>query len=163
MGGRRQTINAGFSLVEVMISLLVLLVGVMGLAVAFQRNIYQTNASKNDSQAMLLAYAIVDELEAQDFNTIQTNLTSILANYTPGFQGEEGGGFFVPEVNIIEATPNLIRLEVLVNWTGSNTEVAEGGYGKDTAASAAYSLNTVLSKQYGDELMAGPAAGGAGP
>ncbi len=61
MGMKKTRIETGFSLIEVMISMLVLLVGVMGLAVAFQRNIYQTNSSKNDTQAMLLAYAIVDE------------------------------------------------------------------------------------------------------
>ena len=71
--------HEGFSLIEVMISMVVLLVGIMGLAVAFQRNVYQSNSSKNDSQAMLLAYAIVDELETQPFSNIQSNLSSILA------------------------------------------------------------------------------------
>lgn len=158
MGMKKTRIETGFSLIEVMISMLVLLVGVMGLAVAFQRNIYQTNSSKNDTQAMLLAYAIVDELEAQDFNSITASLPSILANYSPGFRGEVAGGFFVPAVTIIDQTPNFMSLEVSVTWTGSDVEMAEGGYGRNSL-SAGYTINTFLSKQYGDSLMGGAGVG----
>jgi len=58
---------------------------------------------------------------------------------------------------------HLLHVEVVVNWTGSDQEMEEGGYGTELKASYdAYSLNTVVAKQY-DEAMITGAPAGVGP
>ncbi|MCB1050768.1 MAG: hypothetical protein H6510_10835 [Acidobacteria bacterium] len=156
-----------FSIVEVMISLLILLIGLMGLALAFQKSIYQTNSSKNDSQAMMIAAAIVDALEAMPFDDIPNAITSsaIANEHLYDYQGNKVGvgspAYYTPAVSILNSTDNFILVQVTVNWTGWSTEVQEGGFGL-TAPSNAFTLVTAISQQYGDDLLAGTIGAGSG-
>lgn len=155
----------GFSLVEVMVSLLILLIGVMGLAVAFQRNIYQTNASKNDSQAMMLAYAILDEMENHSFDTLEADLPFILEEEQfcldyAGLPVAAADRFYIPEVAIINSNSTTIEFEIRINWgdaDASTEELSEAGFGRESAASTfSYTLGGSLSQQYPSNNPIGP-------
>ena len=156
-----------FSLVEVMISLLILLVGIMGLALAFQKSIYQTNSSKNDSQAMMIAAAIVDALEAMPFDDIKPAIADdrIVDDNLYDYQGSKispgNPVYYTPSINILKSTDNFILVEVTVNWTGWSGEVQEGGFGLESPTNA-FTLVTAISQQYGDDLLAGTIGSGSG-
>lgn len=151
----------GVSLIEVMISLVILLVGILGLAIAFQRSIFQTTSSRNDTAAMLIAQAIVDELEGHQFDDIPLVVAGLADEYHADFNGEyvpvgAADEYYVPSINVIDETQNTIRLEIRVNWTGWRDEFDRGGYGKDTAAAGefAFTMNTAISRNYGDQSIA---------
>ncbi len=152
--------NRGFSLIEVMISMAILLVGLVGLAVAFQRSIAQTTSSRSDTSAMLIAQSILDELDGHSFQDIPTIVDTIGDEYQADFHGRFMSDpsstdlYFTPTVVVTEANQNLIRLEIRVNWVGWRDEFDRGGYGKDTDATAnAFVLNATISRNYGEQAI----------
>jgi len=160
------TRKQAYSLVEILISLVLLLIGVMGLAVAFQRSIYQTNSSRNDTQAMMLAMGILDELSTYDFQDVEAQIPNIQDNFYANYQGEfvapgAADEFYVPEIIVLNSSFNTIDLEVRINWIGWDTEQREGGFGRGTSTSA-FTINTTITQQYGDDFLSG-GFGAVGP
>jgi len=174
-----------FSLIEVLVSLVILMIGIMGLATAFQRNIYQTNSAKNDSQALMIASALLDELESSTFRTeadlagsIPDIIDEFLFNYY-GQQVSSGDEFYNPEITIVDTESythettdgdgnpiteeilTAVVVEITVNWTGWNEELESGGYGME-AATNAFTLNARIGRNYGEDLLAGEFGSGGG-
>ncbi|MCB1042036.1 MAG: prepilin-type N-terminal cleavage/methylation domain-containing protein [Acidobacteria bacterium] len=156
--------NQAFSLIEVMISLVILMVGIMGLAVAFQRTIFQATSSRNDTAAMMVAQAILDELDGHNFDDIALVAPTMGDRFHADFEGNfvadpaDPSVYYVPSVEVIAASPSLVQVEIRVNWTGWRAEFERGGYGKDVTDpnQFAFVLNASIAQTYGEDLVGGP-------
>ncbi|PIE02809.1 MAG: hypothetical protein CSA81_05685 [Acidobacteria bacterium] len=152
-----------FSLLEVMISLVILMIGVMGLAVAFQRSLAQTNSSKNDSVAMTLASGIVDDLEMRPFGDWDQNsdLVDVAKLYHADFLGnyvahDSTDVFFKPTIVIVNDFSTYRDIKITVNWLGAEglQEMVDAGFLSSTSSDA-FVLETTIAQSYGDDLFGG--------
>jgi type II secretory pathway pseudopilin PulG len=65
----RRPAEAGFTLVEILISLLVLTVGLMGIAILFATAVSNNQRNKADSGATLVAETVLDQISANNANS----------------------------------------------------------------------------------------------
>jgi type II secretory pathway pseudopilin PulG len=174
-----------FSLIEVLVSLVILMIGIMGLATTFQRNIYQTNSAKNDSQALMIASGLLDELESSTFRTeadLTAEIPNIIEEFLFNYYGQavaSGDEYYAPAITIIDTESythettdidgnpiteeilTAVVVEITVNWKGWNAELKSGGYGMDTATNA-FTMTARIGRQYGEDLLAGDFGSGGG-
>ena len=148
----------GFSFLETMIAMVILMVGMMGLAIAFQRSISQTNASKNDAVAMTLASGIVDNLESRPFDDWDNNadLAVIAQDFYADFQGNYLTGapddaYFKPKAEIIQDYSTHRDVRITVDWGGLE-EMKKAGF-INSAATNTFVMDVTLSQSYGADVF----------
>ena len=149
-----QNKQTGFSLVEALISLTILLAGIAGMAAAFQNTIFQTVASKNQSQAAVIASSVVAELSQTD--PADWDSDEINNRFKYDFNGERiDPDDSDPPVTYyqvaVTATPtaNWYQVVVGVTWTGWSKEQSRSGNINDNS-NFAYVLEVSLMPAYGD-------------
>jgi Tfp pilus assembly protein PilV len=159
-------IKQAYSLIEVLVALFLLMFGMMGLALAFQRSVYSMNSARNDSVAMMICSGIIDELEARPFDSwsSQAALDTIAEQFVTSYKGEmvpagSSEAFFSPEIVIKDDYVTHRRLEIIVNWTGWSEEMTRGGF-VDTTASDAFVMEAIIAQTYGADLIGGSGATG---
>jgi len=155
--------KACFSLLEAMIALLILMVGVMGLATAFQRSIAQTNASKNDTVAMAIASGIVDNLESRPFESWDTNasLAAISELFYSDFQGNyligaPADAYFKPLIVIMQDYETHRDIRITIDWSdmGGLEEMRKAGFISSTVVHT-FVLESTIAQTYGDSVFGG--------
>ncbi len=137
----------GMSLLEAMISLLILLVGVMGLAAAFQNQIYQASAAKNQSSAAVIAQSVATEMLS--VNSDEWNADTLEGMYTYDFKGERlavgtADPYYTVDV-VWEEEANWFHVDIGVVWTGWSSEEAKTGRENDNTPFA-YILNLSIAR-----------------
>lgn len=153
-GKNKQTaLRAGFSLLEALVALTILLIGVAGMAASFQYFIFQSVSAKNQFQASRIADSIRAELESTD--PLLWDLDSINDNYGFNFEGERlaDGSSDTPyyTVNVTStADAGWYQVTIGVNWIGWQAEAAKMGNGS-RSDEFAYVLEVSLSPSYGEE------------
>jgi prepilin-type N-terminal cleavage/methylation domain-containing protein len=86
-------LEAGATLIELMIAMVILAIGMSGLTTLFVNCIATNNRNNRDTTATLLAQKVVEELSAQNTNsTVAVNLTDCAGNtwQVPSTQGAPG-------------------------------------------------------------------------
>ncbi len=155
---RKPGARAGYSLLEVLIALVILTIGIMGFLTAFTRTIMQTNASRNDTQCMLIANAIVEELKSRPFDQ-WGNLDSLAALYATNFYGDRTALSdsyysiqiaFVDKVEALGASVQDARdVTVTINYNGWQNEQRTAGFEN---RGSAFVLETTIVKQISDDI-----------
>lgn len=149
VAGRR-----GFSLVEVMVSMAILLAGVGGMAIAFQNHIYQTVSSKNQAQAAVVAESIMAELVSTDVALWSAGSLEDYFNFD--YVGnlvdkDDEDVYYTTSIEVVDQ-PGYKQVTIGVNWTGWKNEQAKTGFLEDgDDPDFAYVLEVALSSQTGDE------------
>ncbi len=144
----------GFSLVEVMVSLAILLAGVGGMAIAFQNHIYQSVASKNQAQAAVIAESILAEMASTDVTLWSP--TAMEDHYNFDYEGnlvdkDDDGVYYTTSIESVDQ-PGYKQITIGVNWTGWKNEQGTTGFmGKGGDPTFAYVLEAALSTQSGIE------------
>ena len=142
----------GFSLLETMVALGILLVGVAGMAVAFQHNISQTVASRNQAQAALIAQSVLAELIST--NNADWDLSALPDNYHFDYKGErvdkdDEDVYYSATVSAVQE-PGYHQVTIQVNWKGWEKEQQNVGFlSVDDEPDFAYVLETAISPQTG--------------
>ena len=156
----------GVSFIETMVAMVILLVGLMGLGIAFQRSISQANASKNDGVAMTLATGIVDNLESRPFSDWddESFLPSVAQEFYADFEGNLLSGsdlssaFFKPTITLLQdySTHRDIRITVDWNQTGNGglQEMRKAGFISNTATHA-FVMDATIAQLYGETIFGG--------
>jgi len=103
----------GFNLVEVMIALVVLAVGLLGLAGLQNFSLKTTHQSYQRTQATILIHEIIDRMRA---NAGTAPLWSNLANYIVATPTDNIAG---PDCTISACTPANLALHDLREWTAA--------------------------------------------
>jgi len=171
-GSPRAGVHAGFSLIEVLAALVVLTVGIMGFMSAFSRSIMQTNASRNDSQCVLIANAIAEELRARPFDQ-WGDLDTLASYFSTNFYGDRSApanAFYEIDIAFtdrIDAFGTAISeardVIITVSYGGWTEEQAEAGF---ESRPTAFVLETTIINQisediYGELESQAAAAGGS--
>jgi type IV pilus assembly protein PilV len=113
--------NAGFTLIEVLVSLILLSVGLLGLA-ALQANSLKNNQSAyNRSQATQLTYDIADRMRANVAETNKLALSEYIATTTPVAQ--------VNCANTTGCTPVLMAQNDRFEWNAALAGTLSSGTG----------------------------------
>ncbi|CAM2068916.1 hypothetical protein SCOR_26345 [Sulfidibacter corallicola] len=154
-------VSRGLSLIEAMVSLIILIVGIGGLAAAFQHNIFQAVTARNHAQAAMIVETVVNELTATSFG--EWDLAALEDEFQFTYQGhrmgtpEAGSDPVYYTVTLDETATGLgwSQLSVGVTWSGWVTEAEKSGINSTNVF--AYEANVLLSAQY-DVL-----SGGASP
>ncbi len=139
----------GFSLIEAMVSLSILIVGLAGLAVAFQSHVYQNVSARNQAQAASIAHTVFVELSST--NPSAWNMSQIKNTFIYSFEGQrvsEGSpeAFYHVEVEA-EGGLGLEPIAIGVTWKGWEQEMEKSGFG-NSSSEFAYVLNVSLTPLY---------------
>ena len=145
--------RAGFSLLEALVALTILLIGVAGMAASFQYYIFQSVAAKNQFHAARIAETVRAELESTD--PLVWELDDINNNYGFDFEGErlpEGSSetpyYTVDVTSTSEA--GWYQVTIGINWIGWQVEESKMAVGNESDTFA-YVLEVSLSPIYGEE------------
>jgi len=150
IGQTERARTRGLSLVEALISLLILLTAVVGMAAAFQNRVFQTVAAKNQATAAMIAQTVANELMAND--PVNWNEASLESLYTYDFEGNltssSADRYYWVDVDWQQVN-NWYQVEIGVLWTGWQGEADKTGM-DITDAEFAYVLDMSIAPAYGD-------------
>lgn len=139
----------GVSLLEGLTSLLILMVGVAGMAMAYQNTIYQSVSARNNSLAAQIAQTVLAELSASNPDTWDTG--AIDGFYAYDYEGNRvqptAPEAYYRVVARVTEEIGFFNVEIGVVWTGWRAEEARGGFA-NTSSNFAYVLNAMLSPQF---------------
>ena len=148
--GRIKRIERGLSLIEAMLSLLVMLAAVTGLAAAFQNRIFQTVSMKNQSTASMIAQSVAAEMMATD--PALWDASELEGNFTYTFDGEriegEGTPYYWVDISWSQEA-NWYQVEIGVLWSGWRSEAEKDGLDTEDI-DFAYILDVSMAPAYGD-------------
>lgn len=105
---------AGFTLVELVITVGTTLIAVMGSIQLFTYCMWQSENSGNLTSAMQEAFAKVEEIRATPYSDIMTTFGPLVGQTSRSFTPTRVDGLGIIYVN--EANPDLLQVEVVVNW-----------------------------------------------
>lgn len=139
-----------FSMVEVMTGLLMLAVGVGGMAIAFQHQVYQSVNSRNVSQAAMIAQSVFNEMSASDPETWDIN--ALEEKFAFNFNGEpveRDEAYYTVEIDYIQQA-SYYEITIGVEWLNWRDEIRDSGGGKVEERAFGYELNMIHANNYGD-------------
>jgi len=139
----------GVSLLEGLVSLLILMVGVAGLAMAYQNTVYQSVSARNNSQAAQIAQSVLAELAASNPETWDVSV--IDGSYAYTYEGDridptDPSAYYGVQVKVVDQL-GYYDVEIGVIWTGWRDEGERGGFANQSS-DFAYVLNAMLSPQF---------------
>ena len=148
-GNAKFRLVKGVSLIEGLVSLLILMVGVAGLALAYQNTVYQSVSARNNSQAAQIAQSVLAELAASDPDAWDTS--AIDASYAYTYEGDrvlptDTTAYYKVDVRVVDQL-GYFDVEIGVVWSGWRDEDKRGGFA-NTSSDFAYVLNAMLSPQF---------------
>ncbi len=106
---RKRTANRGFTLLEILITLLLLVVGVVAVSRAFSRGMLVSAGSRNMELALNIARAQMEEIENMDYD----NISSV--GSTPAGAQHPLDNFDVT-VTVTQKAPSIKQVDVNVSW-----------------------------------------------
>jgi prepilin-type N-terminal cleavage/methylation domain-containing protein len=140
----------GFSLLESMVALTVLLVGIGGVAAAFQNHISKSVAARNQSQAAIIAANVYTELA--DTNPDDWNKAALEAFYIYSYEGHQvqdtADAYYLVSIDSTKES-GWWNIAVGVTWKGWRAEEAKTGFANEST-DFAYVLEGSISPLYGD-------------
>ena len=157
-------IQRGVTLIEGLITLVILLVGIMGFLGSFTYTLRQATASKNDSQALFMATSFIDELKSQSYETwTSAGVSALVQEFNADFDGArvDEGSYY--ELNatidrVQDGTAVYHYVTVTVGWATAADEQREGGFlveekanGNDVFVMEAIVADSISEDRYGDE------------
>lgn len=148
-GTGRVPLAKGVSLIEGLTSLLILMVGVAGMAIAYQNTIYQSVSARNNTQAAQIAQTVLAEMAAT--SPSEWDPTALKDRYTFTYEGKrvpasDPDAYYRVEVRVIDEL-GFSNVEIGVIWTGWRAEEERGGFANQSSEFA-YVLNAMLSPQF---------------
>ncbi len=137
----------GFSLIEAMVALGVLLVGMTGIALAFQAQTAKTVAARNQGQAAIIAQSVLSELSDSDPDNWDNDVISEMYRYD--YNGsrvdtDEDTYYRVSLGNPVYEN-GWWEVTIGVTWSGWRDEQKKAGYGPSEEAESAYVLEAELA------------------
>jgi Tfp pilus assembly protein PilV len=160
----------GITLVEGLVTLVILLVGIMGLMTAYTATLKNATLTRNDSQALYLASAFVEELRAKNFSEwaggdpgpARVNLNDLAANFNANFQGQmtDGGAGFYTITAFAERVDvsfdnYYYDITVMVSWEGDDDQQEQFGMGSQRQVEGvqeAFVLETSVIDAMSDDI-----------
>ncbi len=119
--------NAGFTLIEILIAMLVLAVGLLGLAALQASSLKNNQSAYNRSQATQLAYDLADRMRAN---------TAGSASYTAGATAADANC-----LSTIGCTAAQMAGNDLFEWNNSITAILPGGVGAVSVAAGVFTIS----------------------
>lgn len=117
--------KSGFSLIEILMATVILVVAVTGLIQLFIYCSILSEESRNLAQAMTEAQSTFEKISNDNYSAI---ITDYAAGGTPGnkFDLSQGNGKGV--IYIDSSNPDLLKIEIVVSWRNQNGRII----GEDT-------------------------------
>ena len=112
--------GGGFTLIEVMISLLVFSIGALGVIALFPVGLEASKKAVDFSEATVLAQWLAEDLKRQDFAGVATQGTDVSFPQNAYFRYR-----YTVTNTIVSGTTNAKRVEIIVSWTRKNEVHAE--------------------------------------
>ena len=140
----------GVSLIEGMAALAILLVGLGGMAIAYQKHIYQTVSARNMTMAAMVAQSVLAELDATE--PANWDLAALEAQYAYTFDGDrvpadDTAAYYLPRISQT-VREGWRQVSIAVVWEGWKTEGGKSGF-FNASDNFAYVLEVNLSPNYG--------------
>lgn len=111
---REKASQPGFSLVELLLALLLIVIGLFPLLSALSTSLIAVSASKTNAQAANLAQTKMEEIKSQNFDAISAEGKSQLVSY-PAFKRE---------VQVTNPQTNLKDVKVIIYWQSGTAETS---------------------------------------
>lgn len=119
-GAKRRTSQRGFTLVEVLMAIVILLVGIVAVAQLVPASIGSNSTNRNDSSSLVFAQREIDQFLSQPLN-MSISPPSFID--TLGFSCNLGDP---TQPNVVVGSPVVVNYDqLIINFSGS----AVGGYG----------------------------------
>ncbi len=134
--------NTGFTLIEVLIAMLVLAVGLLGLAGLQATSLKNNQSAYSRSQATQLAYDIIDRMRANvaGISTYSTNVATVNANC----------------LNTTGCIPSDMAKNDLSEWTNAVSSTLPSGTGTIATAAGIYTITITWDDDHDDNADNNP-------
>jgi type IV pilus assembly protein PilV len=157
---RNATRTRGFTLVEVLVSLVILSIGLLGIAKLMLFSSHSNDSAYLRSQATDLAYQMLDNMRA---NSVQAAATAYDTAYTslatsPGFTCVGAGA--CPNLALYDVYQWKLRLDATSGFVPAGA--LPGGRGQIVTATAAGQTTVTIYVQWDDSVAEGTLNPGAG-
>lgn len=159
------TKQRGVTIIEAMMTMVILLVGIMGFTAAFTHSLQQSAASRNDSQALYMATSFVDELRARPYEDwAGKDLSNIALQFTSNFNGAVSNldGYYTLSADTVKVGSDIYSYQdvrITVTWLDAENEQDSKGFGdggaKDAFVFEVRIADTISDDIYGDEKLWG--------
>lgn len=139
--------DRGFSLIEAMVALGVLLVGMTGIALSFQAQTARTVAARNQGQAAIIAQSVLAELSDTNPEEWDTDALSNMFrfNYNGDRVDNDEETYYRVSLGEPVENPGWWDVSIGVTWAGWRAEQEKAGYGTTSEAESAYVLEAELA------------------
>lgn len=97
---KRNLGNAGFSLIEVVIALLIIMIGLLGVATVFTFAITQNAGNKSRSQALAVLQQEAEQIRSGKFNANTTDTILLGGDQTQRLVTAENGNSFLVDISV---------------------------------------------------------------
>lgn len=112
--------QSGFTLIEIIISLAIIVVGVMGLMATYIYMSTASSAADETTVVMNAARAKIDEINGMTFsNVITTYQNKVVTFAVPGILPSPAGQ---ATATVVGTLPTVLELTVTINWSGATGE-----------------------------------------
>ena len=156
-------LKQGFTLLETLIALIVLTVGIMGFTATFSRIVTQSTIAWNDTQSMVIASSVLEELNARDFSD-WSEVGALEQLFSANYSGEAlvSENYYtvlIDYTDVLDGDGDVTARNVIItiNWGGEDwrADMARAGFGNDEFSLGAYVLEATVIRQvaespYGD-------------
>lgn len=135
----------GFSLLEAVVALLILIIGIAGVVASFRYHVSNSVAMRNQVQAALIANNVLTELA--NTNPKEWDVDLVASNYMYNFQGEpvvsEAQAYYTVSIADPVEMPGYFNVSIGVNWTGWRVDTEKADL--QVSSTNAYVLDASLA------------------
>ena len=151
-GYKKASVKPGFSLLEALVALSILIVGIGGVAAAFQNHISKSVGARNQSQAAIIAGNVFSELS--DSNPSDWEAADLEAFYIYDYEGKQvassADAYYETDISSVKEG-GWWNVTIGVTWKGWRVEEEKTG-SSNQSTDFAYVLEGSISPLYGDEV-----------
>ena len=110
--------ESGFTLVELLVSVVVLLFGILGTMGVYRATVRSTSGSRDYDEARVVAADLMETTRAQPVATLEANQSTAIADVTSPTHVTYQRSYSVTQ---IVDQPNLVRVRVVVTFNPEGT------------------------------------------
>lgn len=147
---RKRKQEAGFTLLETTIALVLMLIVALGAASLFSFSVYNNSAGSDRANALAIAQQTLEVLKSAKFNTTTTAATLNAGTYAPVAVIQDGRRFTVTKIIDDDPSTNAVTINPATNLKSITITVRPNSIGRGWAFGANGAITLITQRSRSD-------------